>query len=194
MNDQKQLLSDRRGLRTITLLLLAFLLLARIGYGVMQNNGSGHAMLHGNVYVQSLNPLQEDQSNKIQPGTPVSIKVVIENKGTVANPPGKIFIRYAFAKPLHQNESSNLFVSELKDLPAIEPGKEVEISFATPHQTPSVSDFIRNDWALRDYQAVVKINNEEQVIGTVAMTFSAYYYPGVSKQYPKSFNAPAYVN
>ncbi|MDP1879466.1 MAG: hypothetical protein Q8K60_00835 [Parachlamydiaceae bacterium] len=194
MNDQKQLLSDKRGLRTVTLLVLTFLLLARIGYGVMQNNGSGHAMLQGNVYIEPLKPLQEDHPNKIQPGGPVKVKVVVENKGSVANSAGKIFIRYAFAKPLHQEESSVLFESESKDLPAIEPGKEIEISFTTPHQTPSIADFVRHDWALRDYQAVVQINNEEQVIGTVAMTFSAYYYPGVRKQFPKSFNAPAPVN
>ena len=43
---------------------------------------------------------------------------------------------------------------------------------------------MRNDWPIREYQAVAVFPNDEKTIGTLAITFSAYYYPGIKKELP----------
>ena len=98
--------------------------------------------------------LPGDQTGKIQPGTAVKLVVTVENKGQQESPAGQLYVRYAFAHPLENEAASVIFETEKKPLPAIEPGKKAEIVFDTPHQIPSLLDFVRHDWSIREYQAI----------------------------------------
>lgn len=165
-------------------ILFSLLLLARIGYGQIQMVEAKHAILQGSIHIQPVTPLPNDQTGKIQPGTPIKIVVTVENNSQYPSPAGELFVRYAFAHPLENEARSNIFETEKKPLPSIEPGKQIEIAFDTPHQLPSFLDFVRYDWSMREYQAIAEFNHEENLIGTLALTFSAYYYPGVKKELP----------
>ncbi len=186
MSEHHQSLSFRRSLKVGALIILGLLLLARtsIGYGQTQLTDTKNIILQGSIHIQSIKVLPGDETGKIQPGTPVKIFVTVENKGQQASPSGQLYVRYAFAQPLDQEAISVIFETEKKRLPSIEPGKMVEIAFDTPHQIPSLLDFIRYDWSIREYQAMAIINQDEYVIGTLAITFSAYYYPGIKKEFP----------
>lgn len=175
------------GSKIIIVSVLSILLLGRFGYTQLEKSNAQFAVLRGTFHIEPAQPIKSDEKGKIQPGTPVKIAVKIENKGTQTNPPGFIFVQYALAKPLHKNDGSAIFQTEKKALPEIEPGKTVEISFDQVHRTPSVIDFVRDDWSLREYQAMVEIDNKIKPIGTLALTFSAYYYPGIVKQLSPSF-------
>lgn len=164
--------------------ILGFLLLARIGYGQTQVANDKNVILQGSIHIQPIKTIQEDQTGKIQPGTPVKIVVTVENKGQQISPEGQLYVRYAFAHPLDKEARSVIFETEKKPLPSIEPGKKVDIAFDTPHQIPSLLDFVRYDWSIREYQAVAVVHQEEYMIGTLAITFSAYYYPGIKKEFP----------
>ena len=163
---------------------IVLLLLVHIGYGQMQLANHQNVILQGSIHVQSVKEVPSDQTGKIQPGTPVKISVTVENKGEQISPVGQLYIRYAFAHPLDQEMASVIFETEKKPLPAIEPGQKTDIAFNTPHQIPSLLDFVRYDWSIREYQAMAIIHQEEYMIGTLAITFSAYYYPGIKKEFP----------
>lgn len=159
--------------------IIAFLIIARIGYGQIQSPPK-HSILQGSIHLLPV----KDQADKIQPGTAVKLIVTVENKGIQESPPGELYIRYAFAHPLEQEKTSVIFETERKPLPSIEPGKKVDIAFDTSHQIPSLLDFVRYDWSLREYQAIAVINQKESMLGSLAITFSAYYYPGIKKEFP----------
>lgn len=165
--------------------ILGLLLLARIGYSQTQTaKETKAAILQGSIHTEPIKAIPGDQTGKIQPGTAVKLVVTVENKGGQINPPGQLYVRYAFAHPLENEAKSVIFETEKKPLPSIEPGKQVNIVFDTPHQIPSLLDFVRYDWSIREYQAIAIINQEENLIGTLALTFSAYYYPGIRKEFP----------
>lgn len=185
MTENHQSLSNRWIFRVVIAVIVSLLLLARIGYGQPQTMVEAkQAILQGSIHLKPVKPVPEDEIGKIQPGTPVKIVVTVENKGPQANSPGKLYVRYAFAKPLEREANSVIFETEKKQLPAIEPGQSIEIVFDTPHTSPSLLDFVRDDWSMREYQAVTVFQREEHVIGTLAITFSAYYYPGIKKEFP----------
>ncbi|MCE2982274.1 MAG: hypothetical protein LW832_01790 [Parachlamydia sp.] len=177
--------SSRWLFRLSLALLLCLLLLARIGYGQQQQQAvlQQEAILQGSIQIQPVQPIDEDKP-KVQPGSPVKLSVVIHNKGTTPSPQGELYLRYAFAKPLDKEEASVIFETEKKVLPSIEPGKIVEIAFEKPHLLPSLLDFVRDDWSLREYQAFATIDGHENLIASLAVTYSAYYYPGVHKEFP----------
>lgn len=175
------------GPKFIVVGVLSLLLLGGFGYTQLEKSNTQFAVLQGTVHIEPVQALKSDEQGKIQPGTPVKITVKIENKGAQVSPPGFIFVQYAFAKPLHKNDGSAIFQTEKKALPEIEPGKTIEISFDQVHKTPSVIDFVRDDWSLREYQAMVEIDHKIKPIGTLALTFSAYYYPGIVKQLSPTF-------
>jgi hypothetical protein len=160
-------------------LVLANLLVLGNGYA---KNASKEAVLQGNIQIQLIQPMPGDQTGKIQPGTPIKHIVNVVNFGQHASPTGKLYIRYAFAKPLDGEKTSVIFQSETKELPVIEPGQNFEMAFDTPHHTPSLTDFIRYDWPKREYQAIFVTPEGEHVIGTLVMTFSAHYYPVMQKE------------
>lgn len=183
MSNNIQSISRRRWLFRLTLgLALGLLLLARLGHSQTLAVDAKQTILQGAIHVEPSKPLANDQSEKIQPGTPVKLAVTVENRGQQPSSAGQLFLRYAFAKPLHNEATSVIFETEKQPLPAIAPGQKIEIDFDSPHQLPSLLDFVRDDWSLREYQAVAVFGHEEKVIGTLAITFSAYYYPGIHKE------------
>lgn len=166
--------------------IVALLVLARIGYGYgqAQTTTNKQTILQGSLHIQPTQPVQDDLTNKIQPGTAVKIGVMVENKGQQASSAGQLYVRYAFANPLQDEPESVIFETEKKPLPPLEPGKKVKVIFNTPHKIPSLLDFVRHDWSIREYQAIAVVNDEDYMIGTLAITFSAYYYPGIKKEFP----------
>lgn len=184
MSENRQFWSRQGVLKISVLVVLGLLFLARIGYGQTQLADNKNVILQGSIQIQPTKPVPGDETGKIQPGTPVKLIVTVENKGNQNSPAGQLFVRYAFAHPLDKEKTSVLFETEKKPLPSIEPGKKIDIAFDTPHQIPSLLDFVRYDWSIRDYQAIAMINQEEHMIGTLAITFSAYYYPGIKKEFP----------
>jgi hypothetical protein len=156
---------------------------AKVSVQEIQLNVEG-AILQGSIHVEPVQPLPEGQGGKIQPGTLVKIVVTVENNSQRASPAGELYVRYAFAHPLDKEQASIIFTTEKKPLPSIKDGEKIDIAFDMPHQIPSLLDFVRNDWSLREYQAFVVINAQEYLIGTLAITFSAHYYPGIKKEYP----------
>lgn len=163
-------------------IIIAVLLLARIGYGQIQDLRQG--VLQASIQIVPTQPITGDDSGKIQPGTAAKLVVTVENRGLQKSPEGSLYVRYAFAHPLENETGSVLFETEKKPLPSIEPGKKEEITFEAPHKIPSLLDFVRHDWSLREYQAIATINQTNYTIGTLAITFSAYYYPGIKKELP----------
>lgn len=143
------------------------------------------AVVQGAIIAEPTKPMENDKV-KIQPGTEVKLSAVLTNKGQASTPPGEVYIRYAFAQPLHDHQESLIFKTEKVEIESIEPGKSVSIPFKTTHQLPSLLDFIRYDWTMREYQLIFipKGNQTENLIGNLAITFSAYYYPGVRHEIP----------
>lgn len=160
------------------------LLSAHIGYGQTQPFDHKNVILQGCIHLQPVKPIPQDDTGKIQPGTAVKISVSIENRSQQVSPAGQLYVRYAFAPPLEGEKASVIFETEKKSLPSIEPGKKIEIAFDALHETPSLLDFVRYDWSIREYQAIAIINQHEYNVGNLAITFSAYYYPGIRKEIP----------
>lgn len=144
-------------------------------------------VLQSEVVVEPTRPLEEP--TKIQPGTPVKLKLIVENKGSKPSASGDVFIQFGYAKPLDNQPKSVIFETEKTTLPSIEPGQKKEIVFASTHTWPTLFDFVRFDWSLREYKAIAIIENEEKILGTLAITVSAYYYPGVKKEFPSEVPA-----
>lgn len=140
---------------------------------------SESAQLSGALFIIPSKHPSAEVNVTIQPGTPLRLKLIVENKGTHPSAAGRVFVRYVFAPPLQGEPGSLLFTSEPRPLPSLSPGEHIEILFDTPHSTPSLLDFVRDDWALREYQAIGEINGAPYVLGTAALTFSAHYYPGI---------------
>ena len=139
------------------------------------------SILQGKISVEAVKGT--DRTNKIQPGSSVKLLLRIDNEGPEPNKPGYATIRYAFSKPLHNQPNSIIFQTEKIKVPSIEPGKSINIAFTKTHQWPSLIDFIRYDWSMREYQAILDIEDNEKIVGTLAITFSAYYYPGITEEY-----------
>ena len=156
-------------------------------FSTLQAAEEKEAILQAAILAQPSSQPTQFQSEKIQPGHSVKLAVVVENVGKAKSPAGTISIHFAFAKPLEKGPKSLLFETESVDLPSIEPGRSVELAFEKSHRWPSISDFIRQDWPLREYQAVGTIAKQQEVIGSLAVTFSAYYYPAVRKELPVKF-------
>lgn len=184
MSENHQTWSRSKLWKIGTLSLITLLLLARIGYGQIQPTEHKNSILQGSIEFSPAQANAKDEAGKIQPGTAIKLIVTIKNKGQQANPAGQLYVRYAFAHPLEKEKESLIFETEKKPLPSIEPGNKIQITFDAPHQIPSLLDFIRDDWSLREYQAMAVIEKKEYMIGTLALTFSAHYYPGMKKELP----------
>src|SRR2546423_520884 len=116
---------------------LAFILVMMIRLGYGENQRGSEAILQGNIQIQTLLPVAGN-GEKIQPGTPVKLKLEIENIGEAKNPSGEVYIRFAFAKPLEKEKNSVIFQTEKKALPSIEAGQKLEMTFDTQHQWPAI--------------------------------------------------------
>lgn len=184
MPNHYQSFSSRPLLFIIACMVAGFILLAGTAIGQIAAEEGEQSILQGSIHIQPVKNVPGDLTGKIQPGTQVKISVEVENKGGKVSPAGQIYVRYAFSQPLEHEKSSILFETEKKSLTSIEPGKKIEIAFDTPHLIPSLLDFVRDDWSIREYQAIALIDKQEHIIGTLALTFSAYYYPGIKKELP----------
>lgn len=179
------MLSNQRTIVKISIpLILSLITMWAVGYSQTATKAD-FAILQGTLAIEPTAPLPDDAA-KIQPGTEVKLKAAVVNKGRVSSPPGEVYIRYAFAKPLHDHEESVIFKTEKVLLEPIQPGKGVSIDFKKQPQLPSLLDFIRYDWPLREYQLIFipQDSQTEHIIGNLAITFSAYYYSGVKHEIP----------
>ena len=148
---------------------------------------SNISLYAGAILEAKIELLANNADNKsIQPGKEIIITANITNKGTEKNKPGHFYVRFAYPTPLAAKPNSELYISEKILLPPISPGKEATIQFKTTQMTPSLFDFVRNDYAMRQYQAIVVIEDKQYLIGTATLTFSAQYYPGLPHEIPTS--------
>lgn len=148
-----------------------------------------HAGVRAEALLQTsigINPIRNPHSTKdhVQPGTTIQLQTVIKNIGTEPSAPGDCRIQFAFPEALNQHENSVIFHTEELKLPMLKPGEEIELTFQTLHRWPSLFDFIREDWAMREYQAIATINRQKRLLSTLTVTFSAYYYEGASLNKP----------
>ncbi len=139
---------------------------------------ASEARLEGIV---SLIPPNGMEDERIIPSTPIQLQLTVRNVGDLSSSEGSTWVRYALPKPLDTQKGSILYASEKMSLPSIQPGEERVFAFKTFHYLPTIYDFIRNDWGMRKYEAVVDTNGKESVIGYRPLTFSAYYYLGPSR-------------
>lgn len=162
--------------KALTLLLIAFIFCGMSLQADTQTN------LETQIFIKS-------DGGRIQPGSPVTLCALVKNLGKEASVPGKIRLVFAFPKPLDTQANSKLFETEELALPSIPPGKDVVVTFKNTHQLPSLFDFIRNDWGMRQYHAFITIGKDTQLSGTRGLTFSAYYYEGPSIEIPVKVTA-----
>lgn len=164
----------------IIAIVVALGIIAFSGYElpILISKGS-KAILEGEIKFISDKNLSENDE-KIPAGSPVTLLAKIKNKGTLPNAPGEIFIRFSFSKPMDEHVKSVIFETEKMPLDILQPNQQVELTFKNTHQWPSLADFIKNDWPMREYQLVALIGQQEFVIGTKYIAFSAYYYGGAS--------------
>ncbi len=148
-------------------------------------NLSAEAVLQATLTVAS-NSQRTDSSvenmGKIQPGSQIKLVATVQNTGTEPNAPGKISIRYIFPEPLSSQPNSMLFQTEWLTVPSITPGQEVVVNFPTDQNWPSLFEFIRHDWGMRQFQAIMPVDGTDKILGTLSVLFSAYYYQGPNKE------------
>ena len=145
--------------------------------------------IHAEALLQtSINAIPQNNPHStrehVQPGTVMQLQASVKNVGNAPSQAGLIKIQYAFPKPLNTQDNSVIFETETANLPSIAPGQQISFLFKKKHQWPTLFNFIRNDWALREYQAIATIDNRTQVIGTLMVAFSAYYYEGSASNKP----------
>lgn len=128
----------------------------------------------------------ELKTTKIQPGSTIKFEAEIKNVGNLPSAAGNAFIRFAMTEPLEDLLESRIFQTEPLPLPSIMPGQVVVLKFTKEHQWPTLHDFIRQNWNMRHYQAIVQVGQEKQekVIGYLPIFFSAYYYEGPQQVAP----------
>jgi hypothetical protein len=149
------------------------------------------ALLETAIRAQAINSSKDNQG-RIQPGSEVKLSVVINNVGDVPSAPGKVQLRYSFPKQMFREAGSVIFETEFENLPSIPPGGVMTVNFQKNHQWPSLFDYIRNDWAMREYQAILAINGEKFIAATRAVSFSAYYYVGQEEKGPVRVSSADY--
>lgn len=166
------------------ILLPLIILLGVVFYwgGKIVEHHKGKTFLQGMIVLQATKTIN-DKELRIQPGTAVKLALTVQNKGKNPSKAGEVFIRYAFAKPLDKQPNSTLFQTEKAPLPSIAPGESITIDFKTEHRWPSLLDFVRDDWLMREYQAFVQTDKGEKMIGALAINVSAYYYPGFKNSF-----------
>lgn len=125
----------------------------------------------------------------IQPGARVQLLATVKNVGSAPNESGTVKVLFSFPEPLDKEENSILFETEERQLPSISPGQEISIAFEKTHQWPTLFGFIRDDWAMREYQAVSEIKGQKQRLGYLTVAFSAYYYEGARMEKPVEVSA-----
>lgn len=156
----------KKTLFTFTFLIISSLLFAE-----------KNALLDAKVVLLPAEPTASD-ARIITPGSAIIVSAKITNTGTEYNEQGYFFVRFTYPNPLAGQLKSELFTTEKVPLPSIAPGREATINFVSSQKSPSLFDYIRQDYGMRQYQAVAVIDHKEYVIGNATLTFSAYYYAG----------------
>lgn len=133
-------------------------------------------------------PAQSEKTPTILPGSLLNLKALVKNSGTKKSTPGSLFIHFVLPSPLDKEKKSLLFKTEILELPSLAPQETVIISFKTPQQLPNVQNFIRNDWPMHQYQAILISGERTFLIGTRTLTFSAHYYQGPAHELPTKIN------
>ena len=147
------------------------------------SGSEGEALLKTTIFaIPQNNP--HSTREKVQPGTLMQLQAVVQNAGSVPSVAGDIQIRFVFPEPLHSRHHKVVFETEKVKLPAISPGKQVTLVFKKKHRWPSLFDYIREDWAMKEYQAIVTIGSIAKITGARTVAFSAYYYEGASWDKP----------
>lgn len=118
-----------------------------------------------------------DKQMKFQPVFPVIINVSVKNESASTSDPATIIVRYAYPQPYQSYFDSSIFETEAIEIPILRSGEERSFEFQKKHTLPTITDFVRQNWPMRQYQAVVSEGEKEQIIGTLTLTYSAYYYP-----------------
>ena len=124
----------------------------------------------------------------IPPGTRMLLSATITNQGPDRTLPGTLSICFTLIEPLNHEKDATLFETTQEVLPSLNPGESIVISFPSPDRWPSISDFIREDYGLRHYEARARIGGEEKVIGTLSYSFSATYREMEPIPSPASFS------
>lgn len=137
--------------------------------------------------LQSTITISPTRGPKINPSTHVILSANVKNVGNGKSLPGEIFIRFSFRPPHESEPNSVLFQTEKVELPSLDAGEERMITFKTNHLLPTVYDYVRHDWAMREYEAIVEIKGKSQITGTRALSFTAHYYEGCSTPRPCDF-------
>ncbi len=163
--------------------LLSILLINFMWIGISASESKEGAILAATIQALPAQPFIA-APGKFQPGNPVKLSVKVSNLGKEANPPATVFLQFVFPKPLDAQPQSLLFKTEKATLPMIPPGQNVDVAFSTQHHWPALLDFIRDDWSMREYQAIVVINDSEHLIGTRSIAVSAHYYEGPNHEFP----------
>ncbi len=141
-------------------------------------------LLHAETSLLGTIQFSSDSEAKYQIGTPLSFGCKVKNLGLNKSSPGKLWIQFQYPKDLKDKPNSLLFKTEVQDIPSIAPGDQLLVQFKTTQTLPNLFDFIKNDWAMREYQAVLEVDGKEYVIGSANLTFSAYYYEAPQRQAP----------
>lgn len=134
----------------------------------------------------SILPMSSLYGDRLQPGKKAILKLLIKNIGGKTSAIGRTLVRFTFPKILNAAEKKGSFETEPEALPPLNPGQEMEIVFKAQQQLPDLIEFLKNDWPMRIYEAVFKIGEEEFIIGTGTITYSAHYYAGPNKALPSS--------
>lgn len=140
------------------------------------------------AYIQT-HPHNSPTIEQVQPGSFIHLKTTVKNVGNKPNKEGSLVVRFVFPPPLDTHKKSLLFETETLNLPSLKPNEEITLEFETLHRWPTLFDYVREDWAMREYQALVAIDDKKEVIGTRAIAFTAYYYPGHRRETPKKVPA-----
>jgi len=143
------------------------------------------AILEAIVNILPSKPM-EANPKVIQPGTDVQIQVTVKNIGDIPSAAGTLFARFRLPEGFKQKVNDIVYNSEYVNVPSIAPGKTLELTFKSKHLTPSLLEFVRADWGMRQYQAVIRIEGQDYVIGHGSLTFSCYYYPTTPQEEPTS--------
>jgi len=143
------------------------------------------AILEAIVNILPSKPI-EANPHVIQPGTDVQIQVIVKNTGDAPSAPGSLFARFRLPENFKKTVNDVVYNSEHITIPSIDPGKTLEITFRAEHLTPSLLEFVRADWGMRQYQAVLRIDGQDYVLGHGSLTFSCYYYPTTPQEEPTS--------
>lgn len=163
-------------------LTVLFMIVMGSAFGLEEGDKEG-AILEGIIAIHPTRPIPEGPE-RIQPGTAVDVSLTIKNTGTKDSPVGDVIVRYAFAKPLEKHPHSVLFQTEKQAVPVLKAGEEFSIKFKTQSPLPTLFDFVREDWIMREYQAIFSYDKGDRCLGVLPLTVSAYYYAGEKREVP----------